>query len=57
MSDIDPRFVALCEQSVKDAKRIAELEAQMRTWLTDYAGDDERVIPVPRYQIENILKR
>ena len=38
-------------------KRIAELEAQMRTWLSDYAGPNANVVPVPRYQIENLLNR
>lgn len=28
--EVDPRFAALCEQSVRDAKRIAELEAALR---------------------------
>jgi hypothetical protein len=38
-------------------ERITELEAELQKWLDHYAGPDINVIPVPRYQIESLLKR
>ena len=37
------------------AERIAELEAALRNWRDNYAGEDRNTIPVPRYQIDRLL--
>lgn len=57
----DPEFAreyvaVLNEEITGHRKRIAELEAALRNWLENYGGTDPLVVPVPRYQIERLLK-